>query len=994
MKGAAKLAEHEAKLAHAPSEAQIAFWKAEAETELKTGYRDDFLRSPEGLEAMEQFVRSIQSHDVTREARRNFVRMIENALLTNKGEMIGIEREAKANLIARFSAESNAQEDEWRAAYFARLMDRLKGGHTDARLIPGETASQFVRDVAGAINAEVESRVDRMVKTVEQTAREAYQSEMDRIVAKATAKGSADAAAKADEAYRVTMERDAKVNLARTDIALQNVRDEYERQLASLQTQTKAELDIELHNNIASFRERVRGDIGPLDNVLLGEITQWVESRGYQLTEVDREEPPTKRADTTSREGKKRRRAGEQRSRSSSIASFTAPPSPTTPVTPPLRTPAVHALMVDNNRTPMPIRTRNLELMDIEKSTVQQLQSGMEDLHKRKEAANQTVAASLHAPANQMAVSPKPVPATVATESIISTRPHPTQTPSTDPMLAAIMAALDCIQSSVDSLDKRVKAVEKPTQRTRPAPATADAVSMPNKPAQPRPSNPTIDLRAKVTTPRPPKPTTLVPASPPPRVDDLEDAFEAYRADYDVDFPPTSAPKSAPARDAQAKAAEWIEVKSQPNHRRGIINLDYATMARSEQVRSNAAQVTQAQNRTPQGGPQKRPADRPAANETIITIVRGGGSEDRREEEAIRALSPAFLILAARTKIEQLTKHAIVLVGGWWVSKTDKKGNRKKNGNFNFTAAGNVTHEQVIKFQHVLLEHLKVGAIVTAGNWVWAQLRHVRTSNHQQNVAGPDTLIKEMRRNAVLADVPIPQMPHYACAPHNLGEYATVVFAYMDHTGKIAKEASEKGIWMFGERCQFVRLGDSPVFTQCGKCHELGHVTNMCPLPRNAARCYRCGGSHESGSHNFLCKANTHKVGGKCDCVYPCLLCKQTGHTCRDCKCSKRGAFPAPPLASAKRTTAPLKNNPRHPRLPLRRMHQRTTPLHLRHHQSTRAKVRQRPNLSSPPNGRPPLWTTSQFVSNLPEPSSTGKGPRRGQRIRGVELPVSSTLPQ
>jgi hypothetical protein len=52
--------------------------------ELKEGHRDDFLRSPEGLEAMEQFVRSIQSHDVTREARRNIVRMIENSLLLTK----------------------------------------------------------------------------------------------------------------------------------------------------------------------------------------------------------------------------------------------------------------------------------------------------------------------------------------------------------------------------------------------------------------------------------------------------------------------------------------------------------------------------------------------------------------------------------------------------------------------------------------------------------------------------------------------------------------------------------------------------------------------------------------------------------------------------------------------------------------------------------------------------------------------------------------------
>jgi hypothetical protein len=474
MKGAAKLAEHEAKAAHAPSAAQIEFWKKEAEAELKEGYRDAFLNSPEGLEAMEQFVRSIQSHDVTREARRNVVHMVETSLLNNKGEMIGIEKEAKANLLAHFSAESNAQEDEWQAAYFNRLMERLKGGHTDARLVPGETASQFVRDVAGAINAEVESRVDRMVKTVEKTAREVYQSEMDRIVAKATAKGAVDAASKADDAYKVTMERDAKVNLARTDIALQNIRLEYEQQLIILQKQTKAELELELHNNISSFRERVRGDIGPLDNVLLGEIMQWVELREYQLTEIDREAPPTKRSDVGTGEGKKRRRAGEQRSRSSSIASFTAPPSPTAPVTPPMRLPVVQALQVDNNRTPTPIRTCNLELMDIEQSSVQKLQSGMEDLHKRKEEANQTVAASLHAPANQMAVSPKLVPATVAAESVISTRPLPAQTtPPVDPMLAAIMAALDRIQSSVDSLDKRVKAVEKPAQRTKPTPAVS-----------------------------------------------------------------------------------------------------------------------------------------------------------------------------------------------------------------------------------------------------------------------------------------------------------------------------------------------------------------------------------------------------------------------------------------------------------------------------------------------------------------------------------------
>jgi hypothetical protein len=166
----------------------------------------------------------------------------------------------------------------------------------------------------------------------------------------------------------------------------------------------------------------------------------------------------------------------------------------------------VKALQEDNNRTPMPIRTHNIALMDIEQSSVQALQSGMEELHKRKEEANQTTAASLHTPANQMAVSPKLAPATVAAESIISTHPLPTWTPPPpkqyiDPTLTTILAALGRIQTSVDALDKWVKVVEKPTAHTKPTPAAASAVSMPAKPTTSKLPNPVIDLKARVTTP-------------------------------------------------------------------------------------------------------------------------------------------------------------------------------------------------------------------------------------------------------------------------------------------------------------------------------------------------------------------------------------------------------------------------------------------------------------------------------------------------------------
>jgi hypothetical protein len=143
-------------------------------------------------------------------------------------------------------------------------------------------------------------------------------------------------------------------------------------------------------------------------------------------------------------------------------------------------------------------------------------------------------------------------------------------------------------------------------------------------------------------------------------------------------------------------------------------------------------------------------------------------------------------------------------------------------------------------------------------------------------------------------------MPHYTCNPNNLRDTATVAFAYLDATGKVARSAGAEGVWMFGVHIQFVRTGDSPVFTQCGKCHKLGHVTVGCTMTRNSSKCYRCGGSHESGSHDEKCKATTHCIGGGCDCAFPCLLCKQTGHHCHSKDCPKRGPFCPPPLASAK----------------------------------------------------------------------------------------------
>jgi hypothetical protein len=287
---------------------------------------------------------------------------------------------------------------------------------------------------------------------------------------------------------------------------------------------------------------------------------------------------------------------------------------------------------------------------------------------------------------------------------------------------------------------------------------------------------------------------------------DEPDTFVSYVDNYDDEFPDTlpTALTATPSKAAPAQAAEWVEVKTRPNYKRGIINLDYATVAQSNAVQNQAVQVKHSLNRTTTGGPMRSPGQSSGPNTTIITIVRSGGLVDQAEENNICQLSEQFIIMSAWLAIEQITAASISVVGSWWVVKADKKGNHRRNGNFNFTVAGHVPHECILPFQHVFLEHLKVGAVVTAGNWVWANLRNIPTMDPLGNIAGLGVLLKEMRRNLILADLSFPQMPHYTCNPNNLRDTATVAFAYLDATGKVARSAGAEGVWMFGVRVQFV----------------------------------------------------------------------------------------------------------------------------------------------------------------------------------------------
>jgi hypothetical protein len=162
------------------------------------------------------------------------------------------------------------------------------------RLMPNETASQFARDVAGAINAEVESRVDRMVRTIELSAREAYAKETACIVAKAEAKARQDAKSQADLAFQTIFDRDLKVNHTLSDISLEDIRQEFRVQLETVKAHIQTECEEDVRKELTAFRAHIQSLAAPLlpSNDLVVEVTSWAQvSRFKQRQQRSRRKP-------------------------------------------------------------------------------------------------------------------------------------------------------------------------------------------------------------------------------------------------------------------------------------------------------------------------------------------------------------------------------------------------------------------------------------------------------------------------------------------------------------------------------------------------------------------------------------------------------------------------------------------------------------------------------------------------------------------------------
>ena len=124
-------------------------------------------------------------------------------------------------------------------------------------------------------------------------------------------------------------------------------------------------------------------------------------------------------------------------------------------------------------------------------------------------------------------------------------------------------------------------------------------------------------------------------------------------------------------------------------------------------------------------------------------------------------------------------------------------------------------------------------------------------------------------------------------------DYSTITFAISDPDGSITSALLNGRAALFGKEVIIQRWVDKPALVQCSHCHALGHIrtSRACPLGKDSVKCFICGGSHQSDTHDQKCPRK-HAVAGICDCKhFKCLNCHNTGHNCKDTRCPARDLF-------------------------------------------------------------------------------------------------------
>ncbi|KAI9437880.1 hypothetical protein BJY52DRAFT_1196228 [Lactarius psammicola] len=495
------------------------------------------------------------------------------------------------------------------------------------------------------------------------------------------------------------------------------------------------------------------------------------------------------------------------------------------------------------------------------------------------------VSSSMHNPKNQMEVdagaqpplAPSPTPIDIPPPNA----PVKTSLPTVGNLALPSIPLLPGLAELLSALS--IVSAPKPAQSSSHAPSPSHSVDVnkgnkgkgkatagpvaaapPTVPAAPAPAASAKDAGSPPTSNRPTVPAGVSPNPETPPVGKAAPSAPAAGLFPHADPGPVSVPKDA---------TRWASV------------ITHSNFAGQHAARQSAKESAASIGRGVSGA--KKAGGTPSyLQNTEITVIRGKGMKDEKAEANIRRLSPSQIVQSVRGNMEKLTADPPALMCGRWSTK-------EGSCNFVYVFAGNVPFSVISQYRKVLVEPLGCGDILPNHGWTFAQLRGVPTSDGGGVIFSPQQLLEEIRIMPFFSDAIFCSMPHWQASFHTISTVSTstVQIVFIDEDGSRSQAAKRHGVGMFGLRVGYFSMGNTPFFSQCGRCHAIGHVTGApaCRLAPNSVRCHICGGAHLGTEHNFHCKATTHVVAGQCNCRFKCLLCGQAGHNARSPKCPKQG---------------------------------------------------------------------------------------------------------
>ncbi|KAH9011403.1 hypothetical protein EDB85DRAFT_2228842 [Lactarius pseudohatsudake] len=458
---------------------------------------------------------------------------------------------------------------------------------------------------------------------------------------------------------------------------------------------------------------------------------------------------------------------------------------------------------------------------------------------------------------------------TTATSTHAVQEVEPSPPPPEKPYwLADLMAALAPLTAKVDSLTAHVNEID---QRTRPQATTSllpplesieedfpmlaspspDPIGTTSPPAEGgsstsgapqagRPKGVTFAPQSPAPSPPGPPPqetssgVSTAEASPSPLSKGARtDTGSAAPSPPVVPSPPAPKPKGK----GKAKGARTTPVAPSPpsagastaKDNNGFItvtrpklayNIVSATAVKQQQTsKAQTANFAAAQQRSASGRLQPGASPTPQ-NTTRVVVARHGGFPDPAKEATLRATLPEIIATSVRACIERGTPAPIKILSGRWAKGVEK------TGNYVYTITGKITMERILQYSKFLLQPFPGGTLLPAKGWHWAQLREVLVHG-EDGVHTEEQLLAELVRNPAFDGVPFVAPPHWERDIMKMDTAtATVIFAYVDPTGKVNKEAMSNGVFMFNFGVKYVYSGDSPRPKQCGRCFVIGHSTN------------------------------------------------------------------------------------------------------------------------------------------------------------------------